>query len=763
MLRFTAASRAGNALVRQGKMSLCSLSARSICYQQRPFDKVLIANRGEIACRVIRTCQELRIPTVALYSNADGPNCLHAQMADEAYLIGTGPHPSASYLLQDEIIDIAQRTGAQAIHPGYGFLSENFNFCQRVSNTPGIAFVGPPPPAIQAMGSKSQSKAIMEQAGVPTTPGYYGDETQEADFLLARAKEIGFPLLIKAVMGGGGKGMRIVWKESEFLSSLQACQRESLNSFGDDRVLLEKYLQNPRHVEVQVVADSHGNVVHLFERDCSLQRRHQKIIEEAPASDLDPELREQFGEMGKRAAQAVGYVNAGTVEFLLEGDEFYFCEMNTRLQVEHPITELVTGIDLVEWQLRIAAGEPLPILNQADIQSHGHAMEARIYAENPDRNFLPATGIVWHHIPPATPNTGINVDGVRVDTGIQEGQEVGVYYDPMICKLIVHDENRDKALTKLVKALKSYQIAGVPTNIDFLIACAEHEIFQKAGAINTGFLDEHLEEVLMASPSSSQQESLPLATAVGVFATLLHMEHRIGISTNQQLVQARQRQSPWSSLSGSWRMGGIAKRTLTLDDGRTVECACHRDGSYDITVDNHDDGGTKKKKFHIQGNFSANGGPMQVIVDHSKRIQMTTAFRENADGHFQIRMWPSTRGLDEQQDYFWQVDVVNPMIPSSLTGRAASSAGGDGTIKAPMPGKVSRINFSEGDSVTEGDVLLVMEAMKMEHTIVAPTSGVLKALHCRVDEIVQDGSPLAEVAESSSSADDADDSSPQAV
>ncbi len=692
----------------------------------QPFGKVLIANRGEIACRVIRTCQKLQIPTVALYSHADGPTCLHAQMADEAYLIGTGPHPSASYLLQEEILDIAKSTGAQAIHPGYGFLSENFNFCQRVWNTPGIAFVGPPPLAIQAMGSKSQSKAIMEKAGVPTTPGYYGDETQDADFLLARAKEVGFPLLIKAIMGGGGKGMRIVWKESEFIAALQACQRESLNSFGDDRVLLEKYLQNPRHVEVQVVADSHGHVVHLFERDCSLQRRHQKIIEEAPASDLDPELREQFGEMGKRAAQAVGYVNAGTVEFLLEGNKFYFCEMNTRLQVEHPITELVTGIDLVEWQLRIAAGEPLPIIDQSEIKSHGHAMEARIYAENPDRNFLPATGSVWHHVPPAISNTGINQEGVRVDTGIQAGQEVGVYYDPMICKLIVHDENRDMALTKLIKALKSYQIAGVPTNIDFLIACAQHEKFQTAGAINTGFLDHHLEDVLKASKSSEKSSSL--ATAVGIFVTLLHMENRIGIAA-PQLTKVRQRQSPWSSLSGSWRMGGKAKRRLTLEDGRFVECTCHRNGSYDITVDG--------ETFHVEGTFVANGGPMHVVVNHGQRIHMTTAFREDKDG-YQIRMWPVLHG---KQDYFWKINVLNPTIPSSLTG-AAISAVGEGTVKAPMPGKVSRILVAVGDLVTEGDVLMVMEAMKMEHTIVAPASGTIGKLNCRVDDVVQDGAIL---------------------
>lgn len=486
------------------------------------------------------------------------------------------------------------------------------------------------------------------------------------------------------------------------------------------------------------MADSHGHVVHLFERDCSLQRRHQKIIEEAPASDLDPVLREHFGEMGKRAAQAVGYVNAGTVEFLLEGDKFYFCEMNTRLQVEHPITELVTGIDLVEWQLRIAAGELLPIIDQSQIKSHGHAMEARIYAENPDRNFLPATGTVWHHVPPALSNAGISQEGVRVDTGIQVGQEVGVYYDPMICKLIVHAENRDIALSKLIKALKSYQIAGVPTNIDFLIACAQHETFQTGGAINTGFLDDHLDEVLKASRSS--ENSTSLGTAVGVFATLLHMEHRVGIN-DPELTQVRQRQSPWSTFSGSWRMGSQAQRTLVLEDGRTVHCICHRDGSYDIMVDS--------ETFHIKGIFMENGGSMQVVVNKSQRLEMTTALRESNDGHYQIRMWPKSHG---EQHYFWQINVRNPTIPSSLTGTLVGAAS-EGTVKAPMPGKVSRILFAVGDTVKQGDVLLVMEAMKMEHTIVAPTSGILSVLHCRLDDIVQDGAILAAV-EASSDSDD---------
>lgn len=400
----------------------------------------------------------------------------------------------------------------------------------------------------------------------------------------------------------------------------------------------------------------------------------------------------------------------------------------------------MTDLDLVEWQLRIAAGERLPIVDQAEIRGQGHAFEARIYAENPDRNFLPATGTVWHHVPPAEPNTGVNSEGVRVDTGIQIGQEVGVYYDPMICKLIVHDENRDKALQKLTKALKSYQIAGVPTNLNFLIACAQHKAFQKAGDINTGFLDYHLEEVLARASTSSEGSSI-LSTIVGIFATLLHMEHRIGIP-GADLTAARRAQSPWSSLSGSWRMGYKAKRSFILEDGRVVDCTCLRDGSYEISVD----GSTP---VHIDGCFAENAGSkyMQVVVGHSKRIKIATAFQE-VRGHFHVRMWP-TAG---HEDYFWQVEVRNPVVSSSLAG-ASPGVVGQGTVKAPMPGKVSRILVAEGDRVTEGDVLVVMEAMKMEHRIVAPASGVLESLHCRVDEVVQDGALLAVIEEEASEGD----------
>lgn len=708
-----------------------------------------------------------------MYSVADGPDSLHARNADEAYQIGFGSSPNESYLLQDEVLDIALRSGAGAIHPGYGFLSENAGFCERIRNeTNGdVVFVGPPPSAITAMGSKSKSKAIMEAAGVTTAPGFYGDsdEEQEPLHLLERAvQDVGFPLLIKAVMGGGGKGMRLVWSESDFLEKLEACKRESANAFGDSRVLLERYLVKPRHVEVQVVADSHGNVVSLHERDCSLQRRHQKIIEEAPASDLSDDLRRKLGEMGCRAAEAVGYVNAGTVEFLLESganaateeeeDEgFYFCEMNTRLQVEHPITELITGIDLVEWQLRIAAGEPLPIQNSADVPCRGHAFEARIYAENPgDGKFLPAAGTVWHHDPPAPPNAvGVGTpasislsssssNGVRVDTGIQNGQEVGVYYDPMICKLITHDESREKALNKLVDALKQYRIAGVPTNIDFLIRCAQHETFRKAGAVNTGFLDDHMDEVL--PPLGEDQTRL--AIAIASFASLLTLEGRVGVLDLE--AERRAQSSPWNSLSGSWRNGGEPhNQALTLIDGTRVDCTSLRDGSYEIRVATEAEEDSERKNsnnietvFHVNGTLSSHQ-QMDIVVNGSQKIALTVALRE-LDDNFQVCMWPQSSSLRNEGHYFWEVGVQNPRIPSSSENDVDFSSG-QGAVSAPMPGKISKINFAVGDTVEEGDVLVVMEAMKMEHTVQSSVGGVVSSIAHKVGDVVADGTILAVV------------------
>jgi 3-methylcrotonyl-CoA carboxylase alpha subunit len=691
--------------------------------------KVLIANRGEIACRVIRTCQRLGIPTVAIYSSADGPDCLHARMADESYQIGTGPTPRESYLQPDDILRVALDTGVHAIHPGYGFLSENAAFAELVTNHR-MTLVGPPPSAMTAMASKSRSKAIMEAAGVPTTPGYFDQlglpEHQTVEFLLSQAVRIGFPVLIKAVMGGGGKGMRLVGQESEFDDALRACQREAQSAFGNADVLLEKYLVRPRHVEVQIVADSHGNVVHLFERDCSLQRRHQKIIEEAPASDLPPDLRARLGENGCQAARAVGYVNAGTVEFLLDtttpGD-FFFCEMNTRLQVEHPITEQITGVDLVEWQLRIAAGEVLP-KTQDELYARGHAFEARVYAEHPARGFLPATGTVWHHQPPAPVNQGsCKESGIRVDTGLQAGQQVGVYYDPMISKLIVHDTDRTAALQKLVRALKGYQIAGVPTNIDFLIKCATHPTFGKAGAVNTGFLEDFADDVRM----EEDMVPPPLAQAVGAFASMLLLEKRVGIIDRKSSVM------PWSTRHGSWRMGGSsgrAKRVLEMEHtGFAIECLCNQDGSFDVQVCRED--GTLSDHFHIKGSLDYNSN-MEVVVNNSRRIKLTTILHEE-NGLIRVRMWPY-----HHENYHWKLDVKHPL--KQVFDETVKAGTGEGSVKAPMPGRITRVNFAVGDTVATGDVILVMEAMKMEHAIKAPQNGVLTTLNFEVDDVVEDGS-----------------------
>jgi 3-methylcrotonyl-CoA carboxylase alpha subunit len=568
----------------------------------------------------------------------------------------------------------------------------------------------------------------MKEAGVPITPGFFGDENQDMEFLKHKAvTEVGFPLLVKAVMGGGGKGMRVVWKESEFEEALASCQRESQSAFGDSAVLLERYLDRPRHVEVQVVADTWGNAVHLYERDCSLQRRHQKIIEEAPASDLPAEIRKELGTMGTKAALAVGYVNAGTVEFLLDTNDpekFYFCEMNTRLQVEHPITEQITGVDLVEWQLRIAAGEEIP-MKQEDIPCKGHAFEARIYAECPARGFLPATGTIWHHSPPCAMNAGAGTDGVRVDTGLQAGQDVGVYYDPMISKLIVHDENRELALDKLVASLKDYEIAGVPTNIEFLVKCANHPTFRQAGAVNTGFLEDHADDVRMEETARPS----PLAQSIGAFATMLHLEHRVGTLPNP---------SPWSSLAGSWRAGGIsgrATRKLKLagdsNEDAVVECISNRDGSFDINVMNDNQ---VEESFHIVGAYH---GPsaLQIVVNGTHRMSMTAVLRD-ADGSLSVRVWAKKPLM--QSEFFWELEFEHPLAPVSEGGHGIQ---GDGSksVKTPMPGKVIRVNKAVGDNVQAGDIIIVLEAMKMEHSIKSPQDGRLETLNYKIDDIVADG------------------------
>ena len=514
----------------------------------------------------------------------------------------------------------------------------------------------------------------------------------------------------------------MVEKPQDFVEALQACQRESQAAFGDSDVLLEKYLVRPRHVEVQVIADSHGNVVSLHERDCSLQRRHQKVIEEAPAGDLPTDLREQLGTMGRRAAQAVGYVSAGTVEFLLDprDQQFYFCEMNTRLQVEHPVTELITGVDLVEWQLRVAAGETLPIAEQQYIeQPMGHAFEARIYAENPARNFLPATGTVWHHDPPAPINAGSH-DGIRVDTGLQSGQKVGVYYDPMISKLIVHDKDRESALQKLIQALKNYKIAGVPTNIDFLIKCAEHPVFGRAGEVNTGFLEDFADDVEISDAGLPR----PLAQAVGALAVMLFLENRIGVDATASV-------GPWSSRAGSWRLGGTtgrAKRTLVMNEGQEITCVCNPDGSFDVHVVSLDLS-VSESSYHIAGRLGSDG-EMNVVINGTQRMQFTTAL--HVDDTIEVAMWHPKHGA-------WSLNVRYGPQAADVGGQGS---GGEGLVKSPMPGRIRRIAGQVGDHVSEGQVILVLEAMKMEHSIQALRDGILTEIRCEVDDVVEDGAVL---------------------
>ncbi|MFP6748276.1 MAG: biotin carboxylase N-terminal domain-containing protein, partial [Alphaproteobacteria bacterium] len=497
------------------------------------FRKILIANRGEIACRVIRGIHRMGAAAVAVYSEADA-NAPHVVLADEAVLLGPPP-ARESYLLIDKIIEAARRTGAEAIHPGYGFLAENAAFAEACAAA-GITFIGPPPSAIRAMGEKAAAKSLMQKANVPVVPGYHGDG-QDDDVLARAAEEIGYPVLIKAVLGGGGKGMRRVDDPGRFANALKGARREGLSSFGDDKVLVEKYLERSRHIEIQVFADGHGNVVHLFERDCSIQRRHQKVLEEAPAPGMTPGMRNAMGAAAVAAAEAIGYVGAGTVEFIadvsrgLSADAFYFMEMNTRLQVEHPVTEMITGQDLVEWQLRVAAGEKLP-LGQDELAIDGHAIEARIYSENPQKNFLPATGTLHRLRPPE------ESAHVRIDTGVREGDEVSMFYDPMIAKLIVWDRDRPAALRRLRDALERYEIAGVITNVEFLAAVASHPAFA-AGELETGFIDKHKDDLIPA-PGAIPDQALALAC---LDLLLTRRGHAAPADPH----------SPWSRVDG-WRL-----------------------------------------------------------------------------------------------------------------------------------------------------------------------------------------------------------------
>ncbi|MDX9994739.1 MAG: acetyl/propionyl/methylcrotonyl-CoA carboxylase subunit alpha [Rhodocyclaceae bacterium] len=662
------------------------------------FTKILIANRGEIACRVIKTARRMGIRTVAVYSEADA-GARHVRLADEAVCIG----PAAareSYLVIDRIIAACKSTGAQAVHPGYGFLSENEEFAEACAAN-GIVFIGPPVSAIRAMGLKSESKKLMEKAGVPLTPGYHGDD-QEPDFLRAQADAIGYPVLIKASAGGGGKGMRAVWKGEEFADALASCQREAASSFGDEHVLIEKYLQRPRHIEIQVFGDAHGNCVYLFERDCSVQRRHQKVLEEAPAPGMTPERRAAMGQAAVDAAKAVGYVGAGTVEFIVDqSGTFYFMEMNTRLQVEHPVTEMITGVDLVEWQLKVGAGETVP-LTQAQLQIRGHALEARIYAEDADKGFLPATGRLSHLAPPAG---SLNV---RVDTGVEEGDEITPHYDPMIAKLIVWDENRERALARMLQALADYRIVGVTSNVGFLSRLVACPSFARAD-LDTGLIERERDFLF---PGAGAAEPPGDAWRLAALAELLR-DRRFGTA---HATASGDPHSPWHLRDG-WRVNGAARRAIVLRHG-TVEkrvTAAYGHGGFLLELEG--------QAAPASGELNADG-----------------TLRADLDGR---RLTATVIPAGERRHVFcdgasFLFAAVDPLH------HAGEGAGAEGGLTAPMPGKVIALLAEPGAKVEKGAPLVVLEAMKMEHTLVAPAAGTVKAFCYAVGEQVADGAELAE-------------------
>ncbi|WMC11107.1 acetyl-CoA carboxylase biotin carboxylase subunit [Oceanimonas pelagia] len=646
------------------------------------FTKLLVANRGEIACRVLRTARRLGLHTIAVYSDADR-HALHVELADEAWRLGPAP-AAESYLNQAALLEIAGACGADAVHPGYGFLSENAGFAQACADT-GLVFVGPPPAAIAAMGDKAAAKALMASAGVPLVPGYHGEE-QSNERLQAEAGACGYPLLLKAVAGGGGKGMRIVYTPAEFNEALAAARREARAAFGNDAMLLERYLPDARHVEVQVFCDAHGNGVYLSERDCSVQRRHQKILEEAPAPGLSQSTRSAMGEAAVRAAQAIDYRGAGTVEFLYTDDgQFYFMEMNTRLQVEHPVTEFITGLDLVEWQLRVAAGEPLP-LTQDQITLSGHAVEARIYAEDAGHGFLPAAGTLHVLREPATSSK------VRLDTGVREGDEVGIYYDPLIAKLIVHDQTRDAALAGLARALAQYRIGGVKTNIGFLHRLCRHPAFM-AAELHTRFIEQH-EHSLFSTPGLATGELLALAA----------------LACALRLPQSGA--SPFDAATG-WRLNQPAEYPLRLDYAGNL---------HDVTLTTAEAGWrarVNEQEFDLQGELA--GEQLRVMLN-DRRISLHVA------------------GDNDNLWLFHQGQRFDLRRVTDEAGTARHNTGG--SLTAPMPGLVGELKVAEGDEVTEGQTLLVLEAMKMEHPVRAPMDGTVTEIHFRAGEQVSEGDEL---------------------
>jgi len=663
------------------------------------FDTILIANRGEIACRIIRTCRRLGIRTIAVFSEADA-NAQHARLADAAYPIG-GPRPQDSYLRGEAIIEVAKKSGAQAIHPGYGFLSENADFADAVEQA-GIVFIGPKAAPMRKMGSKAGAKDLMASRGVPVVPGYTGED-QDATLLAREAKRVGFPLMIKAAHGGGGKGMRIVRDADAFLPALESCQREAKNAFGRDRVLLERYIETPRHIEFQVFGDAHGNVIHLGERECSAQRRYQKVIEEAPSPFLTPALREKMGAAAVAAARAIDYVNAGTVEFIVgpeaaERDDFYFMEINTRLQVEHPVTEMVTGLDLVEWQLRIAAGDALPLAQNA-IPAHGHAIEVRLYAEDPESGFLPGSGRLDRLRLPK--QSGY----VRTDGGVIEGDTVTIFYDPMIAKLIAWDEDRPRALVRLRDALAACEIVGPKSNIAFLEALVRHPMVVE-GRIDTGYLDKHLDEVL---PIPQPPSPVDLAAAA---TTVLLRDEDAARDTARASADPH---SPWALVDG-WRLGHASDRVLCLLH-RGVRHLLHASGS--------------------AGAYQVRGEGFAIAVDGARVQDHVLSARFDGDAHRYrasaddgaVRVHDGTRRLHFERVPAFQVTTD-------------AGAGGGNRVTSPMPGRIVLVKVKAGDAVEAGQELLVMEAMKMELSLKSPRAGTIATLQSKAGDFVEGDAAL---------------------
>jgi 3-methylcrotonyl-CoA carboxylase alpha subunit len=665
------------------------------------FSKILIANRGEIACRVIKTARRLGIKTVAVYSDADS-GARHVAMADEAVHIGPSP-ARESYLVADKIIDAARRTGAQAVHPGYGFLSENAGFAEACAEA-AIVFIGPPPAAIRAMGSKSEAKKIMEKAKVPLVPGYHGDD-QAPELLAKEAQRIGFPVLIKASAGGGGKGMRVVESGARFADALAGAKREARASFADDHVLVEKYLQRPRHIEIQIFADTHGNCLHLFERDCSIQRRHQKVIEEAPAPGMDPARRKAMGEAAVAAARAIGYVGAGTVEFIADQEgSFFFMEMNTRLQVEHPVTEAITGQDLVEWQLAVAAGGRMP-LTQDQIHIAGHAVEVRLYAEDPGRNFLPSTGTLVHlRLPAETAH-------VRVDTGVREGDTVTPFYDPMIAKVIVHDRDRRSALRRMAALMGETEVVGVATNTALLKALCSHPAFV-AGEVDTGFIDRHREQ-LFAPAAAADDRTFAIAT----LARLVEWQEAATPPSADPY-------SPWSVQNG-FRLLGQGHDEVRWKDGErevAVKAYRHRDGGLGLELP---------------------GGIVEARVGRAEEGRLAIWLAGETFTAAVVRRAANDGGIEYTLFADGSLRRLRLVDPLDVTQYEAAGMGEE-SMRSPLPGKIIDLRVKAGDTVTKGQPLLVLEAMKMEHTLTAPADGKVKTVRYGVGEQVAEGAELVE-------------------